>query len=49
MTAHVAAWTVEDRRLLNRLAEQARHWQAVQDLRDQQAELRARHNEHNNS
>lgn len=50
MIAHVAAWTVEDRRLLDRLAEQARHWQDVQDLRDQQAELRARHsNEHNDS
>jgi hypothetical protein len=41
--AHVAAWTVEDRRLLNRLAEQARHWQDIDDLREQAAELRARH------
>lgn len=32
----------EDRALLNRLAEQARHWQDVDDLRAQQAELRAR-------
>lgn len=27
---------------LNRLADQARHWQDVQDLRDHHAELRAR-------
>ena len=32
----------DDRVLLNRLAEQARHWQDVEDLRAQQAELRAR-------
>jgi hypothetical protein len=49
VTAHVAAWTVEDRRLLNQFAEQARHWQDIDDLREQAAELRARHNEHNNS
>lgn len=49
MTAHVAAWTVEDRRLLDRIAEQARHWQDIDDLREQAAELRARHNEHNDS
>ena len=34
--------TLDDRRLLDRLAEQARHWQEVDDLREQQAELRAR-------
>ena len=32
----------EDRALLNQLAEQARHWQDIDDLREQQAELRAR-------
>lgn len=32
----------EDRRLLNQLAEQARHWQDIDDLHAQQAELRAR-------
>jgi hypothetical protein len=49
VTAPSVQWTVEDRRLLNQLAEQARHWQDIDDLREQAAELRARHNEHNNS
>lgn len=34
--------TQDDRALLNQLAEQARHWRDIDDLRAQQAELRAR-------
>lgn len=34
--------STDERRLLDRLAEQARHWQDIENLREQQAELRAR-------
>ncbi|WP_269664874.1 hypothetical protein [Streptacidiphilus rugosus] len=34
--------TIEDLATLNRLAEEARHWRALEELREHMAELRAR-------
>lgn len=34
--------TLEDRAALNRLAEEAQHWEALEQLREHHAELRER-------